>query len=161
MKADGVLFAIANFLVLGATACLEFFQLRGMMFGMGESGGPIGLLGSALLIMTALGILGVTIAALGALTGKRAFAVVGLVSCLFVLPMAILYTWAELHADIAASRLPANAMMSNPVTHVSVLQWIVDGVAVPLDLTAIWLSWLRIRSSPRRIKMEAAGPALQ
>ena len=59
MKADGLLFATANFLVLGATACLEFFQLRGMMFGMGESGGPIGLLGSALLIMTALGILGV------------------------------------------------------------------------------------------------------
>ena len=161
MKTDGLLFSIATFLVLGATAYLELFQLRGMMFGMGESGGPIAFLGSALLIMTALGILGLAIASLGAFTGKKAFAMIGLASCLLVLPMAVLYTWIELHADILTTRLPADVMMSYQTTHITVMQWIVDGVAVPLVLTSTWISWLRIRSSPREIKIDAAGSALQ
>jgi hypothetical protein len=157
MNANQPLFRLASSLVLAATACEETFQLWGTMFALGEAGGPTSFLDSLLLLITALGILGLAIAALGALTGKKAFARVGLVSCFFVLPMAVLFSWGALHADILNSRIPPNRFMQ---IHTSLMQWTVDGVAVPLALVSMLVCWLRIRRSPTEARPNVARVSL-
>jgi len=157
MNANQLLFRLASSLVLAATVCVETFQLLATMFAMGEGGGVESFWGSALLLITALGILGLAGAALGALTGKKAFARIGLASCLLVLPMAVLFSWGELHADVVNSRIATNPFM--PI-HISLTQWILDGVAMPLALASMLVCWFRIRRSPTEARPNVARVTL-
>ncbi len=82
-------------LLLVGCAYFAGHQVFGIMFGIGESGESIGLLGGAFLIVTALGTVGFGIAAVGAFSKVRAFGFLGVASAVAVLPASGFLAWQE------------------------------------------------------------------
>ena len=128
--------SIARAILFLAIAFLVLVQVWGTLFAIGDGGGTVGFLMGSWLAMTCAGILTLTVTAFGTLTKNRAFAFVGLVGALLVLPMAILYTWGMLRADI---------INSGNGHHVGPFIWIVDAGTLPLSLTAIFVLWRSLR----------------
>jgi cytochrome bd-type quinol oxidase subunit 2 len=125
-------------LLLGLTSWLEFVQLEGAAFAAGEStqatsGGKLAAEG--FLILTALGILGLALSVLGTFMRKRFVAIFGLISSVAVLPMALLYGWSEVSADIANRRI----MSITPES------WAISVLPFPMVLVTIWFWWRRSR----------------
>jgi hypothetical protein len=108
-------------LLLGC-ACFARYQLFGLMFGIGESGTPIGPIIGTFLIGTMFGAVGLLIAALGSWTQWPALSILALGCSLGVLPATILFCW--------------NNGLRTPI---------VDILAPVFDLTAFIWSWLRFR----------------
>ncbi len=139
--------SLAFALLLGITAWLEFVQLQGAAFGIGESFAPVSgetitgtgsmakLAAYGLLLLTALGILGLTLSALGTFMRKKFVAVFGLISSLALLPMALLYGWLGVSANIANRRI----MSITPES------WAISVLPFPMVLMTIWLWWRRSR----------------
>lgn len=148
-------------LLLGITAWLEFVQLQGAAFGIGESFAPVSggtitgtgsmakLAAYGLLLLTALGILGLTLSALGAFMRKKFAAVFGLISSLAVLPMALLYGWLGVSANIA----------NRCIMSIAPEQWAISALPFPMVFVTIWLSWRRSRELTARTVVDSLNSA--
>ena len=147
MNLNRVMMSLLFALLLGVTAWLVFVQLEGALFAFGESFAPVAdasvvqansrakLAAEGFLILTALGILGLTLSALGIFARKRFVAVFGVISSLAVLPMALLYGWLGVSTNFANMRI----MSITPGS------WAISVLPFPMVLITIWLWWRRFR----------------
>ena len=134
--------------LLAACTYFAWQQLFGAMFVIGETDRSPGLLDSALLILTALGTLGLAIAAIGAFSRMRAFGFLGLASAIAVLYMAAAFAWQEYQYIMLISRSNGPWIRQlNPLP-----SWedrVKSFLPLALDLAAILVSWLWLRQIAR------------
>jgi len=123
-------------LLLAACACLATYQLFGMMFAMGESE-ESGLLATGFLILTALGIAGLALAALGYWTKHPFFPLAAMVGLVGVLPEALIY--------LRQSPEPTIWQWNSPLVAASGI------FAFMLDIAAGLWSWFRYRQLVRKV----------
>lgn len=78
-------------LLLATCSWLAWRQMLGMLFGMGESASSIGFAGVALLIVTALGISGLALGALGFWIRRPLLSLIAAISVVGILPEALIF----------------------------------------------------------------------
>jgi hypothetical protein len=136
--------AISYSILLIGCAFFAAFQTLGFLFGIGESGAPVALIDEVALGITVLGAAGLTISAFGSWARRRTFGSIALVSAFFVLPASALWCWSQGGAIWANTQSGA--------WHYGIWAWTRDVVLpVPLDVIAIFASWLRFRGTSTRI----------
>ena len=89
--------AIYAALILGCVG-MEWLQLTGALFAIGDGDGHINLLNGSFLLLTALSILGLAVSLLGCFVKKRVFAVIALTSGICALPISAAFVWNVVHA---------------------------------------------------------------
>jgi len=151
--------SIVNVLLLAGCTYFAWHELFGLMFGMGESGGSPGLLGGAFLLVTALGVVGFAIAALGTFSRVRVFGLLGLASAIASLPAAAIFAWQEVRVIVSISNSNDPWLRSWYQAHT----WyrVESFLPAVLDLAAICLSalWLRQLARTNALRSPAEGSA--
>jgi len=151
--------SIANALLLACCAWFAWHELFGLMFGMGESETSPSLLSGALLLVTALGVVGFAIAALGAFSRVRAFGLLGLASAIAALPAAAIFAWQEIRVIISISNSTDPWLRSWYQAHT----WnrVESFLPLVLDFAAICLSvlWLRQVARANALRSPVKGSA--
>ncbi|MGA2671790.1 MAG: hypothetical protein ABSE99_01070 [Terracidiphilus sp.] len=137
MNLTGRPISVAYAVLLAGCATFALRQTQGIMFGMGESGGALGLVAGAFLSVTVISTAALAVAALGSWTRWPVFSLIGIVSAVGVLPAASLYCRQTMDASYWQYNSP----------------WVAAGdiLAFVLDIAAVWLSWLRFRQLIRRV----------
>jgi len=130
-------------LLLAACACLAAYQLFGMMFAMGESE-EAGLLATGFLILTALGIAGLALAALGSWTQHPFFSLVAMAGLVGVLPEALIF--------LRQSSQPTIWQWNSPLVAASGIFAFILNIAA-----GVW-SWFRYRQLVRKVPPPANLP---
>ena len=136
MNFTGRPISIIYSLLLVVCACLAAYQMFGMIFGMGESG-AVDALAVAFLIVTALGIAGLALAALGSWTQHPFFSLIAMVGFVGVLPEALIFLRQSTDATIWQFNSP----------------WIAaSGIyTFVLDIALGISSWFRYRQFARKL----------
>lgn len=135
MNPAGKLISLVYALLLLACAAAAGFDTFGFAFVIGDGGGQPGVMMSAFLIATLVG-LGLAIAALLSWTRSRAISLIALLSSLAVLPASVLFAWASVPAFLHNSQFGF---------HYSVFNWTSAILPPFLIVAVVVLSWVRMR----------------
>jgi hypothetical protein len=115
--------------LLIACMCLASLEVFGTLFAIGDTDSQIGFYSGSLLAVTALGAVGLLIAALGSFAMHKSFNVIALAGGLGVTPMSLRYFGQAMYP---------NSWLSSPEDAACGV------LATALVLAVIWLSWLRL-----------------